>query len=735
MKKSPLIFLGLFFAMSFQTSAGETLDSPTDWLDPDKAIEERIEGILQQLTLEEKAALCHAQGKFSSPGVPRLGIPELWYSDGPHGVRAEINWNNWGYAGWTSDSCTAFPALTCLAASFDPSLALEYGRAIGQEARYRKKDVLLGPGVNIYRTPLNGRNFEYLGEDPCLAAAMVAPYVQGVQENGVAACVKHYALNNQETDRGHIMVEVSQRALHEIYLPAFKAAAQAGAWSFMGAYNQYNGEHCCHNDLLINQILKGRWGWDGVLITDWGGAHDTRQAVFNGLDIEMGTYTNGLTSESAFGYNDYYLADPFLKGIKDGSYPIELLNDKVRRILRLMLRTTLAPRRPLGSFATEAHARTAREIAAAGIVLLKNDKKLLPLSPGLRKIAVIGENATRNLMQGGGSSELKPWRSVTPLQALGLRYPDAEIVYAQGYDSGKAMYSQEGVPTHDPARLHEQAVQAARDAELVIFVGGLNKNHRQDCEAADRKSYELPFGQPELIRDLALVNPRIVVVLLSGNAVESSWAAQVPAIVQGWYGGSEAGNALVDVLSGDVCPSGKLPFSFPEKLGDNAAMSFGSLSYPGDGKRQVYMEDILVGYRWHDTRKIPAAWPFGHGLSYTSFSLGKARLDKKTCQAGEQLTVSVPVSNTGKCRGAQVIQLYVSQPKASVPRPAKELKAFSKIWLDPGESRTVEITVPVDCFAYYDETRQDWHLEAGEYLLRVGTSSTEIHTSLKVSVQ
>ncbi|MBP5171332.1 MAG: glycoside hydrolase family 3 C-terminal domain-containing protein [Bacteroidales bacterium] len=734
MKKLHLLLWGML-ALTCQVYAQSPLSCQPEWLDGDKPLEQRVEMILQQLSLEEKVALCHAQGKFSTPGVPRLGIPELWYSDGPHGVRAEINWNNWNYANWTSDSCTAFPALTCLAATFDPALARQYGRAIGEEARYRKKDVLLGPGVNIYRTPLNGRNFEYMGEDPYLASVMVAPYVQGVQENGVAACVKHYALNNQETNRGHILVEVSERALHEIYLPAFHAAAQAGAWTFMGAYNQYNGQHCCHNSVLINDILKGRWGWDGALVTDWGGAHDTRQAVFNGLDIEMGTYTNGLTSESSFGYNNYYLADNFLKGLKDGSYPVDLLNDKVRRILRLMLRTTLNPRRPLGSFATEAHAQTGREIAAAGIVLLKNDKGILPISSQVRKIAVVGENATRNLMQGGGSSELKPWRCITPLQALQRRYPEVEIVYARGYDSGKAMYSQEGTPSHDPAQLHEEALQAARDADLVLFVGGLNKNHRQDCEASDRKSYALPFGQPQLIRDLARTNPRLVVVLLSGNAVETDWAAQVPAIVQGWYGGSEAGTALVDVLSGDVCPSGKLPFSFPKKLEDNGAISFGELSYPGDGKRQVYMEDIYVGYRWHDTRRIPAAWPFGYGLSYTKFSLGKASVDKKVCQAGDMLTVSLPVTNTGSCRGAEVVQVYVSQPKASVGRPVKELKAFQKVWLEPGETRTVSLEFPVASFAFYDESLHDWHLEAGDYQLLIGTSSTAIQASLKTKVQ
>ncbi|MBR0453566.1 MAG: glycoside hydrolase family 3 C-terminal domain-containing protein [Bacteroidales bacterium] len=722
------IFLSsLIFSLSAQ------VNQPV-WCNEALSEDEKVEAILSQLTLEEKVKLCAAQGKFTTPGVPRLGIPELWYSDGPHGVRAEINWNDWGYAKWRNDSVTAFPALTCLAASFDPDLAYLYGQSLGAEARYRKKDVILGPGVNIYRMPLNGRNFEYMGEDPYLASVMVQPYIRGVQENGVATCVKHYALNNQEIDRGHINVEVSERALREIYLPAFKAAADAGAWTFMGSYNQYKNQHCCHNEYL-NKILKEEWAWDGAFITDWGGCHDTEQAVKNGLDLEMGTYTNGLTSESKFDYNHYYLADAFLQGLRDGKYSQEQLDDKARRIIRLMLRTNLNSQRPWGSLATEAHAKAAQKIAEGGMVLLQNKDNMLPIVKAPKHIAVIGENAIRNLMQGGGSSELKPKRVITPLQAIKERFPEAEIVFARAYDSGKAMYSNEGKPTHNLDSLHAEAVRAAAQSDIVIFVGGLNKNHKQDCEAADRYSYELPFNQPKLINDIAAVNENVVVVLMSGNAVETSWAPKVKAIVQAWYAGSEAGYAIAAVLSGDVNPSGKLPFSFPKKLSDNGAISYGQLSYPGDGVKQVYMEDILVGYRWHDTKKIPAAYPFGYGLSYTSFKISNARCDANTYASDGKIQLSIDIENTGSRDGAEVIQVYVSDVKSSVARPYQELKAFQKVFLKAGEKQTVSLTIPVSSFAFWDETSSSWNTEAGDYMLRVGNSSRQISANIRVKVK
>ena len=728
MKKKFLVTLLLVCSISIVSA-----QTPV-YMDDAQPIEARVKDALSRMTLEEKVALCHAQSKFSSAGVPRLGIPELWMSDGPHGVRAEINWNDWGYANWTNDSITAFPALTCLAATWNPEMSAKYGKAIGEEARYREKDVLLGPGLNIYRTPMNGRNFEYMGEDPYLAGVMCVPYIQELQKNGVAACVKHYALNNQELWRGHIDVNLSDRALYEIYLPAFKAAVEkGGAWSIMGSYNKIRGQHACHNDLTLNKILKGDWKFDGCVITDWGGAHDTYEAAVNGLDIEMGSYTNGLTSESAFTYNDYYLANPYLQMLKDGKVPMSTIDDKASRILRLIFRTAMNRQKPYGSVATEEHYATAHEIGNEGIVLLKNDpvvKKGTPLLPidaaRYQSILVVGDNAVRMLNQGGGSSELKVKDMVSPLDGLRAVYGD-KVTYAKGYAAGRPMYeSADEIPQNIVDSLRAEAVEMAKKADLVVLVGGLNKNHFQDCEGGDRLEYGLPFGQDELIEALLEVNKNLVLVLLSGNAVEMPWVSQVPAIVQGWYLGSMGGKSLADILSGAVNPSGKLPFSFPAKLTDCGAHAFDELSYPGDSIKQEYKEDILVGYRWHDTKKIPALFPFGHGLSYTTFTYGKPVASAKTMTADGTLTVTVAVKNTGSVAGKEVVQLYIGDDKCSVLRPAKELKHFAKVALAPGEEKNVTFTLTPDDLKFYDEASTAWKYEPGTFKAYICASSTDV---------
>ncbi|MDC1809610.1 glycoside hydrolase family 3 C-terminal domain-containing protein [Bacteroides uniformis] len=729
----------LFLACSISTVSAQT---PV-YMDDAQPIEARVKDALSRMTLEEKVALCHAQSKFSSAGVPRLGIPELWMSDGPHGVRAEINWNDWGYANWTNDSITAFPALTCLAATWNPDMSAKYGKAIGEEARYREKDVLLGPGVNIYRTPMNGRNFEYMGEDPYLASVMCVPYIQELQKNGVAACVKHYALNNQELWRGHIDVNLSDRALHEIYLPAFKAAVEeGGAWSIMGAYNKIRGQHACHNDFALNKILKGDWKFDGCVITDWGGAHDTYEAAVNGLDIEMGSYTNGLTSESVFTYNDYYLANPYLQMLKDGKVPMSTIDDKASRILRLIFRTAMNRQKPYGSVATEEHYAAAREIGNEGIVLLKNApvvKKGAPLLPidaaKYQNILVVGDNAVRLLNQGGGSSELKVKDMVSPLDGLRAVYGD-KVAYAKGYAAGRPMYGRaDEIPQNVVDSLRAEAVEMAKKADLVVLVGGLNKNHFQDCEGGDRLEYGLPFGQDELIEALLGVNKNLVLVLLSGNAVEMPWVSRVPAIVQGWYLGSMGGKSLADILSGAVNPSGKLPFSFPAKLTDCGAHAFDELSYPGDSIKQEYKEDILVGYRWHDTKKIPALFPFGHGLSYTTFTYGKPVASAKTMAADGTLTVTVAVKNTGSIAGKEIVQLYVGDDKCSVLRPVKELKHFAKVALAPGQEKSVTFTLTPDDLKFYDEASAAWKYEPGKFKAYVCASSADVRGVVSFEMQ
>lgn len=729
----------LFLACSISTVSAQT---PV-YMDDARPIEARVKDALSRMTLEEKVALCHAQSKFSSAGVPRLGIPELWMSDGPHGVRAEINWNDWGYANWTNDSITAFPALTCLAATWNPDMSAKYGKAIGEEARYREKDVLLGPGVNIYRTPMNGRNFEYMGEDPYLASVMCVPYIQELQKNGVAACVKHYALNNQELWRGHIDVNLSDRALHEIYLPAFKAAVEeGGAWSIMGAYNKIRGQHACHNDFTLNKILKDDWKFDGCVITDWGGAHDTYEAAVNGLDIEMGSYTNGLTSESVFTYNDYYLANPYLQMLKDGKVPMSTIDDKASRILRLIFRTAMNRQKPYGSVATEEHYAAAREIGNEGIVLLKNApviKKGAPLLPidaaKYQNILVVGDNAVRLLNQGGGSSELKVKDMVSPLDGLRAVYGD-KVAYAKGYAAGRPMYGRaDEIPQNVVDSLRAEAVEMAKKADLVVLVGGLNKNHFQDCEGGDRLEYGLPFGQDELIEALLGVNKNLVLVLLSGNAVEMPWVSRVPAIVQGWYLGSMGGKSLADILSGAVNPSGKLPFSFPAKLTDCGAHAFDELSYPGDSIKQEYKEDILVGYRWHDTKKIPALFPFGHGLSYTTFTYGKPMASAKAMAADGMLTVTVAVKNTGSIAGKEIVQLYVGDDKCSVLRPVKELKHFAKVALAPGEEKSVTFTLTPDDLKFYDEASAAWKYEPGKFKAYVCASSADVRGVVSFEMQ
>ena len=723
-----IIFVCYFFFCSFS-------QQPV-YLDETKPVDERIEDALSRMTLEEKIAMCHAQSKFSTPGCPRLGIPEIWMSDGPHGVRMEFVWDDWQHAHWTNDSCTAYPALTCLAATFNPELSYRYGKALGEEARFRRKDIILGPGVNIYRTPLSGRNFEYMGEDPYLSSVMVVPYIRGVQENGVAACVKHFVLNNQEKWRDTINVVVSERALNEIYLPAFKAAVtEGGVWAVMGSYNKYKGEYCSHNDTLINEILKKEWAFDGVMLTDWGSAHNTNEAALNGLDLEMGTWTNGLTWGISSAYDKYFLAKPFLEKIKSGELPESLLDEKIRRILRLCFRTNMDRQRPFGRKLTEEHTDIARKVAEEGIVLLKNEKDFFPIRPGrYKKIAVIGENAVKKLTEGGGSSELKAHREVSPLQGLVDKYGAEHIVYSMGYASGAPDYSRELPSGYDADSHVRSAVAVAEAADVVLFFGGLNKNFQQDCEGDDRKSMDLPFGQDELLDEILKVNKNVGVIIVSGNAVSMPWLDKVNGLMQSWYLGSEAGNATARVISGEVSPSGKLPFSIPRRLEDNGAHYFGEKSYPGDGKTIYYMDDIFVGYRWHDTRKIPSLFPFGYGLSYTEFKYGEVSTDRKVYAEADTVKVLVKITNTGSMAGAETVQLYVSQDSPSLSRPVKELKGFRKQFLNRGEEKTVTLEIPVKDFALYDDRVSRWVVEPDKYTLQVASSSRDIKGAVEIEV-
>ena len=703
------------------------------YLDETKPVEQRIDDALARMTLDEKIAVIHAQSKFSSPGVKRLGFPDLWTDDGPHGVRPDVLWDEWVQAGQTNDSCVAFPALTCLAATWNPALSRLYGESLAEEALYRGKHVILGPGVNINRTPFNGRNFEYMGEDPWLASRMVVPYIQGLQSKGVAACVKHYALNNDEEYRHQVNVIVSDRALHEIYLPAFKAAIQeGGAWAVMGSYNLYQNQHNCHNATLLNKILKQDWGFDGVVISDWGGCHNTEEAIQNGLDLEFGSWTDGLTMGVTNAYDNYYMALPYKRLIREFKYSTKELDEKVRRVLRLFYRTTMNRQRPFGFLCSESHYEAALKIAQQGIVLLKNDRKILPVKKA-RRILVVGENAIKMMTVGGGSSSLKVQKEILPLDGIKARFAEAEVDFARGY-VGDTIQSYDGVTVgrslydlRSAEELTAEAVAKAKDADVVIFIGGLNKSNYQDCEGHDRQTYGLPYGQDQLIEALVKANPNLVYVNISGNAVAMPWADKVPAIVQGWFIGSEAGEALASVLAGDVNPSGKLPFTWYARLEDCGAHATGS--YPGTWREghqiidETYKEDIFVGYRWTDRQQIKPLFPFGYGLSYTTFQVSNLRADKKEMTADDQLTITADVKNVGSLAGAEVLQLYISDTQSSLPRPVKELKGFKKVYLEPGETQQVSFIIDRSALSFYDEKTGAWTAEPGEFVAMVNNSS------------
>ncbi|MGM9737424.1 MAG: glycoside hydrolase family 3 C-terminal domain-containing protein [Candidatus Cryptobacteroides sp.] len=712
------------------------------YLDESRPVEERVEDALSRMTLEEKVKILHAQSKFSSAGVPRLGIPDLWTTDGPHGIRPEVLWDEWNQAGWTNDSCVAFPALTCLAATWSEEMSALYGKSIGEEARYREKDVLLGPGVNIYRTPLNGRNFEYMGEDPYLASKMVVPYIREVQKNGVAVCVKHFALNNQESLRHEYDAVIDDRTLNEIYLPAFKAAVQeGGAWSIMGAYNLYKGQHLCHNQYILNDILKKEWGFDGAVISDWGGCHDTDEAITNGLDLEFGTWTDGLTMGATNGYNAYHLADSYLERLRDGRASEEVLNDKARRVLRLNFRTAMRKDKPAGSLCSPEHYDAARRIADEGIVLLKNEGNILPLSRKAgSRILVVGENALKMMTVGGGSSSLKVQREILPLDGIRAAAGEGVTVdYERGY-VGDVSGSYNGVVTgqdlsesRSAEELINDACRKAAEADAVIFIGGLNKSRHQDCEDSDRLGLGLPYGQDAVIEALAKANPNLAVVIISGNAVAMPWVDSVNAIVEAWYCGSQSGIALADIIFGDVNPSGKLPMTFPVKLEDNGAHYLGA--YNPESRTANYSEGIFVGYRWAQKQDIRPLFAFGHGLSYTTFGYSEASASKTNMTADGTVTISVNVTNTGDREGKEVVQLYIGDDEASVERPVMELKSFRKVSIKPGETVKVSFDVNADMLKYYSAENGEWTLEKGVFTAYIGAASDDIRSSVKFSVK
>ncbi|MDB5222190.1 MAG: glycoside hydrolase family 3 [Chitinophagaceae bacterium] len=718
-KSAPIRILLLITATVLALTANAQTNAST---------EAKINALIKKMTLEEKVHMIHASSSFTSGGVPRLGIPELVTSDGPHAVRREHG-RGWSGLNNVYDSGTYLPTGVCLAATWNPKLGYAFGAVLGSEANFRGKDVILGPGINIIRSPLNGRNFEYQSEDPYLISKMTVGYIKGVQDQGISACVKHYAANNIETKRNTVNVNMSERALREIYLPGFKAAVTEGnVNTLMGSYNKFRGQWATQNYYLVTQILKKEWGFKGAVISDWGAVHNTLEAFWNGCDLEMGTDLGMLPNPN---YSKFFMGDTVVTLIRNGKLDEKILDDKVRRILYVMYKTNMIDGvRKKGEYNTKAHQQTALKIAEEGIVLLKNDNRILPLSSSIKSIAVIGFNAERNQAMGGGSSQAKAFYEVTPLQGLkSIGGNKINITYNQGYRIERGATADNTLIT--------QAADAASKADVAIVVGGWTHGYNYnvwsdnayDAEDTDKPDMYMPFGQDELIKAVIKANPKTIVVLIGGGPIDMTrWVNNAPAILQAWYPGMEGGNALAKIIFGQVNPSGKLPMTFPKTLEDAPAEKIGMKSK--DLQQLYYTDDIYVGYRYFDTYKVEPQFAFGHGLSYTTFEYSNLTVQGSK----KKVTVTFNIKNSGSVTGAEVAQVYVKQEKSTLPRPEKELKSFEKIMLQPGEQKTIILTLNADAFQYYNDIKNEWVLEPGVFDILVGGSSKAIKLTGKVTL-
>lgn len=694
----------------------------------DAALTKKINGIVKKMTLEEKIEMLHGNALFSSGGVKRLNIPELTCDDGPLGVRDEVLRFDWKSANLTTDSATFMPNGSALAATWNPRLANLYGTVLGEEANARKKIVMLAPAFNICRMPLCGRTYEYYSEDPFLNAQLAVQAVRGIQSQHVAACIKHFAANNQEVNRNTVNTLVDERTLNEIYFPAFKASVQQGnAYTIMSAYNKINGYWCSENDFLLNKTLKNDWGFKGAVISDWGGVHSTVDAANAGLDIEMG---------SSGPFNKWFFADPLLAAVKAGKVSERLINDKVHRILWVMFHTSMSTDKPAGSISTPEHSKAAYRIASESIVLLKNDNNLLPLkTASIKSIAIIGDNATHKFAQEGFGAGVKAKYEITALAGLKNRLPKSiALKFAQGY---KANYLASNTPAQNAQsdvpddNLIKEAVALAKSTDMaMLFVGS---NREFESEGTDRKDLQLPFGEQHLIDAVTAANPNTIVVVIGGAPYDlGKIKKNNHTIVWSWFNGSEGGNALADVLTGAVNPSGKLPFTFPEFLKDSPAFALNT--YPGENLTTEYKEGILVGYRWFDTKKITPLYCFGYGLSYTQFNLAGLHTDKKIYKPNDVIKVTIRLKNTGKRQGKETVQLYINKTDAKVMMPEKQLKAFAKINVLPGQTTNVTVNVPVKDLAYYSVESKKWIVEPGQYKILAGSSSRDIQQTAAVVI-
>lgn len=691
-----------------------------------ESVEQKIASIVKQLTLEEKIALLHANSIFGSAGIPRLNIPGLMTDDGPLGVREDVL-EGWSPANLTTDSATYFPNGSAMAATWNPSLSYAYGKAMAEEARARKKYIMLAPAFNITRTPLNGRTYEYLSEDPVLNASLAVQSVKGIQSQHIAACVKHYALNNQEIERDRVSVEIDERALQEIYLPAFKATITEGnAWTIMSAYNKLRGVYCSENPYLLKTILKDQWNFKGIVISDWGGTHSTVDAANNGLDLEMGSRPP---------YNNYYFADPLLKAVKEGKVTVATIDEKVSRILWVIFQTSLSSNPPAGSINTAAHSKTAYDIAAESIVLLKNENHRLPLQTSkIKSIAIIGDNATHTNHLGGFGAGVKAKYEITPLKGLENKLDKNTVIkFAQGYNGIYKTFwgtTKTEVSKADPVLITEAAALAKSSELTILFIGG---NRDYESESRDRPDLSLPFGQDALIDAVLDANPNTIIVFTGGAPYDlNKIQKRSQAIVWDWYNGSENGNALADVLIGKINPSGKMPFTFPADLKESPAHALNA--YPGDSVVN-YKEGILVGYRWFDTKKIKPLYPFGFGLSYTNYVYSNLKTDKASYKKNEIINATLTISNKGNYSGKEIVQLYVSKPNSKLERANKELKAFTKVMVNKGSSSEVKMSIPVKDLAYYDTKTSKWVVEPGIYKILAGSSSAQINQTAEILIQ
>ncbi|HBS44984.1 MAG TPA: glycosyl hydrolase [Paenibacillus sp.] len=684
-----------------------------------EAVLKKIEELLSQLTLDEKIGMIHSDNVYNNKGVDRLGIPAFYMSDGPTGVRMEYDRETIQNIGNSNETVLSLPCSTAVAATWNTELAYLHGKTLGSEVRGRGKDVSLSPGINIHRTPLCGRNFEYQSEDPYLVSKMAVGIIKGLQDNDIASCVKHFVANNQEVNRFSVNVEIDDRTLHEIYMPAFKAAIVEGnSYSIMGAYNKFRGEYCCQSKYLLKDVLRDEWGFDGVIISDWGAVHDTKKAIDAGTDFDMDIRNT---------YDDFYFANPLKAMVEAGEIDEENVNERIRRILKLMFKLKIFDKtRNKGAYNSRTNSEAILEVARESIVLLKNDKQILPLSEEkIKKIVVIGENADRLHAFGGGSSEVRALYEITPLLGINMYLGgNTEIVYSPGYTSDK------GADAEQQKVLSDKACELAANCDACIYVGGLN--HDFDTEAYDRNDLKLPYGQDELIQKLLKINPNMVIVNMSGSPVEmGEWINEAHAVVQYWYSGSEGGTALAEVIFGAVNPSGKLTTTFPKRLEDTPVYHFGE--YPGD-ENVTYNEGVFVGYRYYDTYMVEPEFCFGHGLSYTDFEYNdiETKVTRQTDGKGMAADILVTVTNEGKVAGADVVQLYITDKESSVDRPLQELKGFRKVRIDPGETKTVKFTLKTEDFSFYSMEDSGWKFEDGKFVVSIGRSSRDIRLKAEI---